>query len=667
VARDRWLVRYRPYILDREQLISCSFFIISKLYKYFHVKTILLFLDLTIMKTYNPCRVYTNGKDFIMAETKSVDYFLDQIGLTFLGVPGGTFAFAYARVSSDEQATEGKTGVPRQLTHIHEKASTEGYYIPREFIYVDDASGFEFQDRPELSKLRRAYMDPERPANAVVIEALDRLSRNADWHQGFLLDEMKQFGIRTVFWKVYSSRIERAVMGAISQDGMEDSLRRMHEGQILKAKSGRVTARKPAYGYKIVDSDGKEGHKARKDSHYAIDEDTAPFVIRMFEMYASGSSIGEVTDWLEENAPLPNKRTLHWYKGTVHRMLKNTVYIGQYVHGKDKRVKGPSKRAAGLLHDSKPVLRKIQRPRDEWIIVDVPPMIDRATWEMCQRRLEINKAASRRNAKDQYLLSGICKCAYCDSSFTKSRERGHRKDGRTVMRTKYRCSSSFRKYVGRCGNSQVEGHILEDAVWDAVCGLLLHPESVLDSLDNILNDERNASILAQIAYIEREIEKNAISDDRLWKAYDAGAFDEDEYAEKRAALKARLEDLKDDHKDLRSKVLTEEDIEAHRQQLLDLSQQAQESGLSEDADYEVRRQTILTVVDKIIVDAKHRTFTLEGVLGGTFTFSDRGGLGEGDGGNKGPGGEVRRYEANFPLFESPSVSITQSPLPVMLE
>ena len=208
--------------MDREQLISCSFFIISKLYKYFHVKTLLLCLDLTIMKTYNPCRVYTNGKDFIMAETKSVDYFLDQIGLTFLGVPGGTFAFAYARVSSDEQATEGKTGVPRQLTHIHEKASTEGYYIPREFIYVDDASGFEFQDRPELSKLRRAYMDPERPANAVVIEALDRLSRNADWHQGFLLDEMKQFGIRTVFWKVYSSRIERAVMGAISQDGMEE-------------------------------------------------------------------------------------------------------------------------------------------------------------------------------------------------------------------------------------------------------------------------------------------------------------------------------------------------------------------------------------------------------------------------------------------------------------
>src|SRR5258708_39209155 len=98
------------------------------------------------------------------------------------------------------------------------------------------------------------------------MEFLDRLSRNADWHQGFLLDEMKKHGIEPVFWKPFSSRVERAVMGAVAQDAMELSLMRMIEGQRAKARSGRVTAKTLSYGYIFVDSNGNEGATARRDT-----------------------------------------------------------------------------------------------------------------------------------------------------------------------------------------------------------------------------------------------------------------------------------------------------------------------------------------------------------------------------------------------------------------
>lgn len=112
-----------------------------------------------------------------------------------IGHPGGEIAFGYLRVSSAAQADEGRSGLPRQIMHVHEAALKHGLKIPWDCLYADDDSGFDFADRPELSRLRQEYKSPNRKARAVVIEHLDRLSRNADWHQGFLLDEMKQYGL----------------------------------------------------------------------------------------------------------------------------------------------------------------------------------------------------------------------------------------------------------------------------------------------------------------------------------------------------------------------------------------------------------------------------------------------------------------------------------------
>ncbi|MBK8027811.1 MAG: recombinase family protein [Chloroflexi bacterium] len=135
----------------------------------------------------------------------------------YLGDPNGRLAYAYIRVSGDDQAEDGRSGLPRQIQHIHEAARERKLRIAWDLVYADDASGFEFESRPELSKLRREFKSSSHRASAVVIEHIDRLSRNADWHQGFLIDEMKQHGISVVFWKAYSSRVERAVMGAVAQ------------------------------------------------------------------------------------------------------------------------------------------------------------------------------------------------------------------------------------------------------------------------------------------------------------------------------------------------------------------------------------------------------------------------------------------------------------------
>ncbi len=215
-----------------------------------------------------------------------LDFFkeaFDQLAVDgFIGDPNGEPGYAYLRVSSAGQAEEGRSGLPRQILHCHEIAEQRKLKIPWDLVFADDHSGFEFQERPELSRLRDEYKGPNRRANAIVMEYLDRLSRNADWHQGFLLDEMKQFRLRTVFWKDFSSRIERAVIGAISQEGMEQAKQRMAEGNLFKAKDNRVTARTAAFGFKIVDRYGNASPEARKDTHYAIEPAEAEAVVAIF-------------------------------------------------------------------------------------------------------------------------------------------------------------------------------------------------------------------------------------------------------------------------------------------------------------------------------------------------------------------------------------------------
>jgi DNA invertase Pin-like site-specific DNA recombinase len=146
-----------------------------------------------------------------------------------IGAPYGEAAYCYLRVSSSGQAEEGSSGLPRQIRNVHEAAFKAGLRIPWDMVFADDHSGFEFNERPELTRLRKEYTTSKRRGSAIFIEYLDRLSRNADWHQGFLLDEMRRFGITPMFWKTFNSRIKRAVMGAISQDGMEQAKQRMME------------------------------------------------------------------------------------------------------------------------------------------------------------------------------------------------------------------------------------------------------------------------------------------------------------------------------------------------------------------------------------------------------------------------------------------------------
>ncbi len=539
----------------------------------------------------------------------------------FVGDPTGKLAYCYLRVSSAGQADEGRSGLPRQILHVHEAAAMQGLKIPWELVFADDHTGFEFKDRPELSRLRSEYKRTQRQAHAVVMEYLDRLSRNADWHQGFLLEEIRQYGLEVVFWKAFTSRIERAVMGAISQEGMEQAKQRMAEGNIFKAKDGRVTARVAAYGYRLVDSQGREGEQAKTDSHYAIDPEQAEVIRTMYtKVGIEGWSTRKVATYLEDHFP-PPKNAAHWEATLVAILLRKPLYKGEFIAHRHYEAKVPST-MTGPDEPVRLVKRKVQRPQEEWIRVPVPAIVSAELWEMANQMLAKNAQTGRRNAKKPFLLTGLIRCASCGFSVIGNHRERVRKHDVGEVRT-YRCSSRANRipYIVQeigCSQGQIMCHFVDDAVWSAVCRILLEPEILIHALEQSFAGGDNAQLRDEITFLERQLKERDDEDEKLYRAYQADVFDAHEYAARRRLVKEGRSKLLTELEHLRSQVMTEAQLEERKRLVRAIAASAPHAKLIKDASFEDRQRIIKLVVDRVVLNVNEGWCRIEGAVRGIY-------------------------------------------------
>ena len=539
-----------------------------------------------------------------------------------LGDPHGEPSAAYLRVSSTGQAEEGRSGLPRQLEHIREKAIEANLYIPWEHVFFDDHSGFEFEDRRGLQELLAAAKDSPGFSH-IVIEYLDRLSRNADWHQGYLIERFQNAGQTLVWWKPYHSRIERAVFGAISQDGMEQAIERMKAGTRKKAESGRVTAKVRAYGYVFVDSQGRgkddPASEWRKDTHYAIHPEEAAVVRRVFEdLVYNGKSLYQIAEELNQEGIKPHRRAGFWHNGTLSPMVRKPLYKGEFYANQNKFEKrwNPGKQ--------KFTLHQVKKPRDEWILVPVPAIVEPELWEAAQEVLKVNRRKATRNANHKWLLTGFLRCAKCGYRLSSSSS-GRKGYGRGRVLAYYCVSrnqpKSIRDQIG-CDTPTVRADELEPAVWQAITEVIYNPELVIEGLEQRYSEERFAEKSNHLDYLEEQLKTKADELERWDQAYAAGYLDLREWGEKKLAVQQELEKLRESAETTRRQLAQRDDLERQKQIVLTELASLREGGLrpEEDLPFEAKRKIIALLVDDIVVNGKERTFELKGVIRTTRSY-----------------------------------------------
>ena len=179
------------------------------------------------------------------------------------------------------------------------------------------------------------------------------------------------------------------------------------------------------------------------------------------------------------------------------------------------------------------------RPREEWIELPVPAIVELGVFEQAQRRRAENRRFSGRKTIEPTLLQGLCVCAEC--GYTMGRNSGS--GGRPGRRHYYRCHGidGWRRPQGAvCDNPPVRADTLDTAVWNEALALLEHPELIQSEInrrlaaanETVSHDRRVEALRVEARGIQAQTR-------RLLDAYQEGLVGLDELRERNGPLQTR--------------------------------------------------------------------------------------------------------------------------------
>ena len=243
----------------------------------------------------------------------------------------------------------------------------------------------------------------------------DRLSRKYAY-QVLLTEEFGRHGVETRFLNGPSNATAEDQLlvqfqGMIAEYERAQILERSRRGKRHRARAGEISVLGGApYGYRYI--------RKRDDNPaaYVVIEAEARVVRDVYEHYTgSGWSIAAITRWLNEQGVPTRKVGTRWERSTVWAMLRNPAYRGTACFGKTRRarrqrVTRPLRlRGGAASRDS----ANHERPREEWIEIPVPVIVDESTFARAQELLHENKVHARRRTIEPSLVQGLVSCQKC--------------------------------------------------------------------------------------------------------------------------------------------------------------------------------------------------------------------------------------------------------------
>lgn len=236
-----------------------------------------------------------------------------------------------ARVSSKSQEEEGYS-LDAQLKLMRQYCSERKLNVIMEFRISETASK---NDRRTVFREMLRYITQNNVTN-LVVEKTDRLTRNFrdavvvdDWleadqrrvlhmvKEGLVIHKYSRSDTK-LMWNIYLSFAKK-----YSDNLREEAMKGWYE----KLAQGWMPSSPPP-GYKTAIEDGKKIH--------VIDEEQAFLVERAFKLYLEpGQNIQTVTDEVA-SIGLMNRKSKPLTKTTIHKMLRNTFYVGTiHFNGQD--------------------------------------------------------------------------------------------------------------------------------------------------------------------------------------------------------------------------------------------------------------------------------------------------------------------------------------------
>ena len=491
-------------------------------------------------------------------------------------------AAIYARVSDKSQDTEEKTSISEQIGEM--EAYCEGKGLTITARYQEVGRGWS-KKRPEFQRMladaRKGRFD------TIVCWKSDRLSRGM-YPAAALMEVVEAHQIRLEAVMDAIDMKTFGLMAAIGKIELDNFRERSTMGKRGTAKQGRVPTGGLPYGYRIGD-DGRPG----------VVEEQAEVVRRIFHMYVhegmgSPSIAVRLTD---EGIPTQTGKSL-WRQSYIHYVLANATYTGTWVYGKERHI------------STEDGTKSYDQPRDTWIEVPVPPLVDEETWERAQALKKQRSRRARRNTKVLYMLQHLLKCGECGHNFhakstwrtTNVRNGKKYRYDLPTPRRYYLCNGQHSMRLHCRERPSIRAERLEGPIWSEVKRVIQNPDLIVAGIDTF-DAQGGGSLEDEIAQAQRDLRSIQMEEDRAIRLFVSAKITEAQLDLQRKFITERLESARaklDDY-------LARESSGAEKRRLMETVLAWARNvgqGIDELTDEE-RKEILQIIVEKVVIDSEN--------------------------------------------------------------
>jgi site-specific DNA recombinase len=502
----------------------------------------------------------------------------------------------YVRVSTPRQ-THTQT-IEQQLERLHarvEEATREPPHREECLVFRDDGYSGTTLRRPGLDALRDAVASAR--VERVCMTAPDRLARKYV-HQVLLLEEFERLGCVVEFLDRPMSRdphdqLLLQIRGAVAEYERTLIAERMRRGRLAKLRTGTLLpwTRVP-YGYRVDPDRPRDPASVRSDLAQGA------VVQELFARYLQpGATLeGVVATLGREGVPTPHGRT-QWSRSTLRWMLSNPVYLGQVYANRTRARPAHQRHSALQLVGQQGTTLELTAPETWLLVTTIPPLVSQEVFDQVQVKLAENRRVARRhNTTGDYLLRALVSCGVCGYAC-----KGRQEPPRYAY---YLCAGKVpgrpEHPQGRCPARYIPAQALDDLVWQDVCDVLTHPDSLAQALERAqagawLPQELQARRTQQ----QQGIEQVARQVERVGDAYQGGAMPLAEYRQRRQRLDDQRSALERQRQQLEAQVDQHQAVAQVMTSIEAFCQRVRPSLAH--ATFAQRRQLVELLIDRVVV------------------------------------------------------------------
>lgn len=501
-------------------------------------------------------------------------------------------ATLYLRLSRDDGDKEESNSITGQRELLRDYISHRPEF--REYaVRVDDGFSGSTFERPSFQKMIEDVKAGR--TDCIIVKDLSRFGRNY-LDAGEYIEKIFPFlGVRFIAVndnydslgdKKASDDLIIPFKNLINEAYCRDISVKIRSQLEIKRKNGQFLGSFAAFGY-LKDEQNK--------NKLVVDQYAADIVRDIFKWKLEGVSPQDIADALNKLgvlSPMEYKRSLGmkfttsfktnakatWSAGTVIRILKNPIYTGVLVQGKETT---PSYK----------VHKRITKDESEWTVIEDSheAIISKIDFDSVQKVLKCDTRRSP-DGKAVQLFSGMIFCGDCGASMVrKTVPAGEKKY------VYYVCSAH--KQDKSCSPHRMRDTALEEIVLDS---LKQHISEVVDMSELLEITDTAPLRTAQAQKVQRQLDKKHEEYEKLQKLLMSlyenladGIIDREEYTRLKASFTARADEAEKQMDALRE---TLTDIQNHGTENAWMNEFIKRQGLSS-----LDRAVVVALIDKILI------------------------------------------------------------------